>query len=79
MYLPDLRQRLIYKHQSAANKAVMVQVVLLFPLCPEFAFCISKDETQHKTLPLAIIAIHLLSPQCIVAESESVLDTHLVI
>lgn len=79
MYLPDFRQRLIYKHQSAVNKAVMGQAALLFPLCPGFAFYISKYETPHKTLPLVITAIHLLSPQGIVAESESVLDTHQVI
>lgn len=55
----------------------MVQAPLLFPLCPGLAFYTSEYETQ--TLPQAIIAIHLLSTQCTVAESESVPDIQQVI
>lgn len=61
MYLPDFRLRPIYKQQSAAYKVVMVQAPTLVPLCLGLAFCISKYETQCKTLPLAIIVIHLVS------------------
>lgn len=74
MYLPDFEPRLIYEEQNAAYKVVIVQVPLPFPLCPRLAFCICEYETQCKTLPLAIIAIHLIATQCIAAESESVLD-----
>lgn len=79
MYLPDFGSRPVYEQQSAAYKVVMVQAPLLFPVCPGLAFCISEYETQCKTLPLAITAIHLISTQCIVAEAESVLDIQQVI
>jgi len=74
-HLPDFGLRSIHEQQSAAYKVVMVQAPLFSPLCPGLAFCISEYETQRKILPLAITAIHFLSPQCMVAESESVLAT----
>lgn len=79
MYLLDFGLRPTYEPQSATYKVVMVQAPQLFPLCPGIAFCIYKYETQHKTSPLAVTAIHLISTQCIVSESESVLDIQEVI